>query len=318
MTDLGFLRQPLNVADSPGMDGDDPRFAHICDLAEHARFNEAAAEVQRLLDQNVYDIRTLVYYFYQTFEERGARALGEILECMHLLLESNWNAFGPAVRRERYVDRSLSWLFEKLCDALEYHEQKATTTWVRIMDGLEPEDVTSAMDQAQQLGKWIEGPEYKNAGNQLSRLAHWLRDRHELLVAQEEQAEHMTDQAGFERSPSVAPSKPPLSVPPPDGAGTLQLEVSHKFLMLRRKLAAFERLVAKGDFVKAALVSNDIQDTLESFDPRDYFPRMFASYGALVNEHVSSLAPHWQDTESTSWKAMEQFYRVDLDRFIGE
>jgi hypothetical protein len=48
-----------------------------------------------------------------------------------------------------------------------------------------------------------------------------------------------------------------------------------------------------------------------------YFPELFSDFSELLSKHIDTLASHWQDRESTAWKAHAQFYRVDLRRFVG-
>jgi hypothetical protein len=33
---------------------------------------------------------------------------------------------------------------------------------------------------------------------------------------------------------------------------------------------------------------------------------------------VSALAPYWDRRESLEYKALQQFYQVDLDQFVGD
>ncbi len=73
----------------------------------------------------------------------------------------------------------------------------------------------------------------------------------------------------------------------------------------------------KNDLARAAVVADDLMRTIDSFDPRAYFPELFSDFSELLSKHIDTLANHWQDRESTAWKAHAQFYRVDLKRFVG-
>ena len=81
---------------------------------------------------------------------------------------------------------------------------------------------------------------------------------------------------------------------------------------------AFEKLIEKRSFEKAALVGDDLMTLIENFDPRKYFPDLFASFGALLSANVSSIAPHWDRRSSLEWKTLQQFYQVDIRKFVGE
>lgn len=83
-----------------------------------------------------------------------------------------------------------------------------------------------------------------------------------------------------------------------------------------RKLEAFEALVKRGDMGKAAVVAQDIDACVQSFDPRVYLPKLFMPYFRLLSANIGSIAPHWHETDSAAWRALEQLYRVDLDAFL--
>ena len=95
----------------------------------------------------------------------------------------------------------------------------------------------------------------------------------------------------------------------------LRLAVSYRFVELTRKLQAFELLVQAGQFRRAALVADDVHQLIREFDPRSYFPAVFASFSALYYENLEELSKHWEDRGSAGWQALGQFYKTDLDRF---
>ena len=39
---------------------------------------------------------------------------------------------------------------------------------------------------------------------------------------------------------------------------------------------------------------------------------------ALMSKNINTLAGHWGDRESAAWKALGQFYKVDLKGFVGD
>ena len=100
------------------------------------------------------------------------------------------------------------------------------------------------------------------------------------------------------------------------GTQRLDLKVSPAFVELCHKLQAFESLIEKRKFLKAALVADDLTSVVSNFDPRTYFPDLFADFGKLLAENVEVLAEHWTQRDTLSWKALEQYYRVDLQRFV--
>jgi hypothetical protein len=119
---------------------------------------------------------------------------------------------------------------------------------------------------------------------------------------------------------SVADAATPANAPfPPPGprTGRADLGVSPGYYELVDKLEAFRRLIEKREMIKASVVADDVMHIIDNFDPRTYFPDMFADFSEKLSVHVQELSPHWDERESIAWKAMVQFYRVDLRRFVG-
>lgn len=72
-----------------------------------------------------------------------------------------------------------------------------------------------------------------------------------------------------------------------------------------RKLRIFEILIRKNDYLKAAVVAKDIDHLIETFDPLNYFPKMFAHHFSLFAKHASALTEHYDYQESLQVKARE-------------
>lgn len=83
------------------------------------------------------------------------------------------------------------------------------------------------------------------------------------------------------------------------------------------KLKVFESLIAKNDYLKAAIVAKDIEHWIENFDPISYFPKLFSNYYFLFSKHITALSEQFNNKESLQIKSLEKLYRVDQDRFIN-
>lgn len=320
MRNVAFLTQEMEPANQPGIDTVDPRFIHITDLVEKGEFENAAEEIELLHEQNIFDIRLIGYYLYQVFLEEGLGALGDLAGGIDTMIDRNWQAIGPGKKRKLYVNRSLNWLFHKVSDDMEYHRTKTSDTWVGWRD-TESETYGTALVQCGRLANTLAGDDYNQAGEALARLTRELRE--------------IRDTAATTDEPAVVEEPPQPEAPPPsrvssttDGAKEVtalsrsqekvSLKVSHSFIELCLKLKAFETLVAKRDFEKAALVSDDVMSIIDGFDPRRHFPELFASFSGQMSTNVQELAPYWDRRDSIEWKTLQQFYEVDLDSFVGE
>jgi hypothetical protein len=100
--------------------------------------------------------------------------------------------------------------------------------------------------------------------------------------------------------------------------GAVLLKASPQFFQLQNKLAAFEILIQKGQFEKAAVVSNDLMELIKNFDPRQYFPELFAGFFGELNKSIQQVRPHLENRDPLTWDTLEQFYQVDLDGFVQD
>jgi len=88
-----------------------------------------------------------------------------------------------------------------------------------------------------------------------------------------------------------------------------------EMMNLIKKLKTFEHLAEKEQFLKAAVVSNDISQVLAQFDPCFYFPKLFSTYFNLLARNSAAIAETSENQESIEWKALERLYKTDLDQF---
>ena len=108
--------------------------------------------------------------------------------------------------------------------------------------------------------------------------------------------------------PSV-PQAPVASVAPSPGQGSYPLQV------LMRKMDLFKRLLAEDKNTGAALVANDIHETLANFDPQIYFPEIFSGFVRQYALNVEKILPYQNCGQSAVWQAAQQLYQVDMESF---
>lgn len=327
--DLTRLLQPLAASEASHLDAADARLTALDTLAEQGRFDAAAAAVDELLAEGIWDIRPLPYYLYHAFSEGGFHALGTVLDVVDNLLGPSFAAVGPERRREDYFNKRLGWLFEKIDKALEYHEKKATPEWARWQATLTAEAAQHVLTAGARVAERLAPAVYAHAatflGQLLSRVRHAPVEPHDGAPA-EAPALAPERRAKQAESALAMPPAPPEKAAPmaarapdgltDDGLRRVELLVTQPFVDLCRKLKVFEALVKKEQYQKAAVVADDIAHIVDQFDPRAYFPELFAKYAALQSQHVRALAQHAEERESPPWRALQQFYRVDLNGFV--
>lgn len=99
-------------------------------------------------------------------------------------------------------------------------------------------------------------------------------------------------------------------------AASTELRVSPRFWELERRLAAFDALLARGEYEKAGIVESDLRESLEHFDVAAYFPGLFARYFEGCAAHAERLARQRPDRSALRASALASLYRTDLERFL--
>jgi hypothetical protein len=321
---LTFLRDPL----APGgerLASVDPRLATLDGLAKRGDWPAVAERVQELLAGRTYDIRALSYYLYAAFAVGGLRALPEVLDAAHATLADRFAEIGPEAKHDEHFDRRLAWLFDQIEGSLRYHEHKQTPEWAAWHAQPPLDALERALARAMEIGSQLENRQFASAPRTLSALVGWLRNRLEgLRPGEEPPRASVADSAAPSPSPPAAAATPgrkrhrDTNAPEAVSDRTLTLAVSERFIELTRKLRAFESLVERNQYDKAAVIVDDIMQRIEHFDPREYFPGLFVPFSALLSRHIEPITQHLGDRESAPWRALVQYYQVDLDGFAGE
>jgi len=321
MRNLDFLREPMIDRADPGTQAElevtDPRYIAVTDLVQRGDFARAATSIEALLEQGFYDIRMLGFYLYARFVETGTAELGSIFHTLHVLLLQNRHALGPKRKLEQHVDKTVVWLCQKVLDNVEYQQGRKPEVWAQWLSRTTPDEMALASSAVEKLLDLLRPPAYAHADPLLSRMLRLLRDLHRTLLVEHASA---LEAANEPRPPTKLPPNarlPSVVASPALPVQHLRLQVSPHFVELDRKLRAFSQLVAHGSYEKAALVSDDLLELIEHFDPRKYFPEFFAIFSRLMSEHVQDLEPHWDKRDTIQWKTLKQFYQVDLDAFSG-
>ncbi len=307
--DISKLTKPLSPP-TQWLESVDPRLGAMGDLVESGKVDEAADVAEEVLAEGFLDIRPISVLLYAAFHAEGLQAVPDILEAADLVMRDNFDSIGPKdEKKKKLFDKRLAWVFDRIADQLDYHEKTKSGRLDTWMNELGAERMEIAAVNAGALAAALAIKEYNAAPRATGRVAAFLRGRTELT--------------------NIDLGRPDLNVPPPEPAAPknnpveteddsrrVSLAVSHKFNELLQKLRAFEALVAKGRHDRAAVVAADVQQLIQSFDPRAYFPELFSEFAALMSDHVGTITAHMEMRESPSWNALDQFYRVDLKAFV--
>ncbi|MEQ8214941.1 MAG: type VI secretion system protein IglI family protein, partial [Smithellaceae bacterium] len=94
------------------------------------------------------------------------------------------------------------------------------------------------------------------------------------------------------------------------------IEGSYHMKLLMRKLDAFDRLVEADKLALAAIVADDINNSISNFDPKLYFPGLFTRFYVQFAKNLNSLISYVQFKNSAAWATLQELYKVDIESFI--
>ncbi|SMF94703.1 hypothetical protein SAMN02949497_2035 [Methylomagnum ishizawai] len=314
---IDLLLGELPVTEHPGLDSGDPRFDEIAGLVQNGDHAAAAQASEALLAEGIYDIRLICYFLYGHWLEQGVASWGEVLEALGNTVLNQWEAIGPVEKREKKVELSLNWLFKQVLKTLQYEEGKQSPTWNRWLSDTSSEELDPVLDAVQAFGPGIGERLGDGAGTVLdvsSKIREWLRNFQRLVYREPEPEPEPVEEIPEAEEPEPEPER--RAAPKP--ALGLEGELSYPMALLLRKLAAFERLVAEEKFPRAALVADDINQTLANFDPKLYFPQIFATFARLQALNIGELLNYADQRDSPEWQAMQEWFKVDIDSFTDE
>ncbi|WP_147444436.1 MULTISPECIES: type VI secretion system protein IglI family protein [Corallococcus] len=320
MRDLSLCLRPVEGGTLERLEAHDQRFLTVADLVQRESYAQAADAIEALDGEGVYEVRLSAYYLFAALREEGLARLPDVLETLAGLTRAAAEAAGQGEGRDKakpvvLLNKALTWLFQTLLSALRYHHGKKDAGWEAWTKGFTDGKRRDALRGIQTLQALLEGPAFRNGSQGLAGLGQWLRETQERPAAAAPPAEPAKPAAPTKTKGAKAAAAP--ASPFPRATGPLQLRGSVHLLELCDKLKAFEVLVERGDFQKAAMVSDDVLRTLEDFDPRRYLPELFSMFGALLNRHVGDIQEHWERKDTLEWRTLSQFYQVDLGAFVG-
>lgn len=310
MRDLKRFTEELEPA-AEALDPSDSRLAQLADLMSSSEYTRAADLATELFDEGHWDIRAITATMMAHYLEEGPSAIAEVCATLEVVVSQNMGAIEPARRRETFVDRQIDWLFSTLRAYSEYQEKKETSVFKGWEAKLQIAELDQSVEATLHLSSTLPGS-FEKALNGLARYQEWLRNQKPVLLRRDAQTAEKKEEEAPVNEGDAGQGQ---STPEHD---TIEVSVSPALAALLAKLDAFEKLVSKQRYRKAALVSADLRRLLNEFDPREYFPEIFAQYSSELSKHVGDIAPFWDRLEEIEFQVLHEFYRVDLDRFVED
>lgn len=329
-----YLQQAYEASESPGLETFDPRLEQISAAMLEGTYEAAAEPVASVFDEQILDIRVIGYYCYLVFHEQGLAGLSEVFSGLSRILGEQWAAVGPLKNREKIAQNSFNWLYKQLVRRLQREESSQGPGWTAWIESLGAEDVARMLEEAEGARRALVAALEDFASPLLDlhgKVREWLQAFARVVYREPEAVEEpAAEAAGADEDAGDAedegyaadgqPDERPARSPQPQeaGDGGVVVEGSIYLRLLLRKIEAFARLLELEKFPRAALVADDINETLSNFDPLLYFPRVFADYARLLAVHIGDLAEFEDAKETRDWQALRAFYLADLESFVEE
>jgi hypothetical protein len=312
--DFSLLDRPLEV-EAPDLDSSDERLGKVNDLVARSAYTEAGREAEALLREGLHDVRLVGPYLLGLFLDKGLESLPAVFQSLSSTLLRNWEFFGPRERKDVFADVGLRWLLKLLNKHLEHHERLKDETWQRWRSPSQREPLEQALALSEEIFSAIGRVMPRNGSEApFRRLAQWLEGHLRALPSEAPAPEDAPSDEVSEEDSAPAEDEPPRV----SASAGPTIPVSPALADLMRKLAAFDALLARQDFVRASVVAADVLALLERFDPRVYLPLVFSRFFSGLSRHAEEVETLLQNTESLSFRALDQLYRVDLDAFLAQ
>jgi len=327
--DIEILKQQLEIKEEPGLSSIDPRFVDITTLVQNGEYESAAYQAEEILKEGIYDIRIIGYFLYGVFLEDGVGRLKDVFDVWKLLFTENWEAIGPLKRKEKHAQTILNWFMKQFLKKVEYEEKKNSPIWQQWVESVDSESVRESIESLQELRKVI-GMKLEDLASPIldviGKIDQWLRNFEQTVykepeeeeieeeVAEEEEERELKE---IEEAEKIEKEELSKETAPFVQYGGITIEGSYHLQELIKKLKAFEQLIEEEKFPRAAVVADDILEIISNFDPRKYFPSLFAKFFLLYTINIDQLSQYNEYKDTIEWQAMKDLYMVDIDAFVN-
>ncbi|TMP38381.1 type VI secretion system protein IglI family protein [Pseudoalteromonas rubra] len=308
---------------------DDFDQAVLAPIDEHMRVRALPAVTQTcltLFSQGCSDIRVICLYLYASdvwLTREGMCALLPLLaelltEHRHQLLPQTFNADAELAE----IDLNLALLFKKITRKLGFQLSQSGATLQQLVDDLDTDTQSAHLEE---IEDFTQGLLHQLDGTELSSVMYLkmyqekiaLLDVSPGMVEALHSAPVPEDEYEQDLEPASTESRVDSDLPEQNNSFA-QPETSHALALLLKKMTVFQNLLQQQDYLKAAIIKEDIAHIIENFDPRLYFPALFGPYvHAQISHGEALMEAQMALSQQASIDALNELYQMDLDAFIA-
>lgn len=290
----------------------DRRWLRLTKRIDAGDYPGAARVAESVFDGGIRDARLLGYYLYGCFDAERLEGLADVLETLASALKSSADSSEPgASGPQAALHDATQWLLAHLSRRLGHVAPGDALVSPATLPPEDAERVTQAVHElrAQIRECWPGAP----AESSIERLACWWEDSRRAArendPAPGPEAQEQTDET--EPRP-VGTHAPPKPAAPPSASRTPGAPAWSDLL---ERLETFERLAAREDWLRAAILALDIERRLKEFDPRQYFPHLFTPFYLDRSRHGDSIERAAVQCAEGTRRALEELCLLDLRAF---
>jgi hypothetical protein len=125
----GLLDRRLAASPEPEDAASGSRIAHAAQLADRGEHLAAAREAAGLIEAGIHDIRSIGFYLFGLFLQRGVGYLPALLGRAAALIADDLAVLRPGRRKLQVINSATAWLFEHVSAQLGFHTRQRSATW---------------------------------------------------------------------------------------------------------------------------------------------------------------------------------------------
>lgn len=297
------------------LDAESEYLVNLRDLVDGQNFKAVGELNETLVGQGILDIRFLTYAVYSELSEDKLSGFSLLFENI-LKIFSVWENVGPEKRRDKYAKSSLMWLFKQMLldlKTLEFEKNDKLDFWFSLVSFDELSDIRTKIASTRSVfSNQLDANTSDAVSAPITELLDWLKKYESKLPKLEVISEPIPEETVSEDSTDKAITGHGNG----NGSGNLVISGGVHLEELQRKVDVFASVLAKGEILKAAIIVNDINGLLESFDARKYLPWIFGPYFTELSQHVNQVADYSDSSGTPQWLALTDLYTADLDLFL--
>jgi hypothetical protein len=263
-----------------------------------------------LVARNILDVRVLTYAIYAEISEDVLLGLPHLVESITVIFSAVWEFTGPQEKKNTYAKSGFTWLFKQIVIDLQTAELNGNGVWNNWLDTLKVSDVDDLVAGVGSI-RDLMFDRLDNAATsiheKLTELTKWLAEfslKLPVPVVPEEES-IQDDSPQQEQSTNVSLQNTFLP----------GVEGSYHLNLLITKLELFQQVLTDGDVLKAAIIVADVNEIMESFDPKLYLPGVFSGYFKAMINSATQIAEIMEMRDTPQWVVLNDLYRVDMAGF---